>query len=502
MSRFSITDAYRLAFRIVHALEEGNAAPSGERRTWERPDKTKYDVYKDNEGNWRDAETHDIVRPARKSAKDADAGGKRGKAKVQEPQLEPEPAPEPVSEPEPAPEGGAPKKKKKKEYAPNPIDLTISTRKAKSPDECKAGEYFAPAGKNKTPHCVSGVQVAKDIDEFIKYAKEGEDQKVWYKNAKAAVDEVFQEDAPRFLAILASTSANMPLNRNVRMATDIYRAWAAGEYPDGVSQNTMNTISKMSGGRMRKDVEAALRGDFHEIDEVKVGEFKKNLFGDEVAITVDRHMYNMFYGVDVDVSKHEDEYREFIKRTVRDIADRLGWTNAETQAAMWVFYLRSQREEEFKNRGVQTKRKTVPKTVYETYDQVFSEVQSQIDNIRELLIKKREASAGGESPGANESRTVWHPGRLLMEGDGMGKSSGKMTSDQLAILDNLIAILKYQSDAYGNARKLVKGIQKAKDSGEIDDFMKRVSSAAKEKERKKMPGRTVSMDDEGDADEA
>jgi hypothetical protein len=207
-----------------------------------------------------------------------------------------------------------------------------------------------PTGK-----CVSAEQAAVAVEKMIEDAKTAADYKDWYETNRAAVEAIFGQDAPVFLRLLAATSQRQRVQQNAVNALIAYRMLIFDHPFDGFME------------RVRENLERIREG-YHPRG-IKIGPFSLALAGDPDAVAIDVHMNRYIYGWD----KAPSDWSPEAVRRVKQAALGLGWTPAQTQAAIWSFQLISTQQQPY---GYEDR-------LYERIDEI-RELRRDISRLREL----------------------------------------------------------------------------------------------------------------------
>jgi len=163
------------------------------------------------------------------------------------------------------------------------------------------------------------------VDKLCEYAKQGIDGKAWYVNAKQQVDIAARilNTTPRRLAdLLALFSPRVTVKRSIRFTIKYLQT---GEFAHDVMQG----------------VRASVRHYEHtgEIRGIKTRPFANAIAGDTTAVVLDVWMAFAF-GIDQRSFTRKPVFAKCHKRICK-VAKRLGWSNAEAQAAIWTYTVRS-----------------------------------------------------------------------------------------------------------------------------------------------------------------
>jgi hypothetical protein len=213
------------------------------------------------------------------------------------------------------------------------------------------------------------------IQDFEKYKIIENNYHLWYNNHVQMVDEVLglandQRAKQLFASLLASTSVSNAPIRNIKMTMEFLQKFIeSGSYenfdtkfmaalkaraPEEIRYNDkkrleykINELNRagfgssvfkpgrpflghMYGASVNPNVLKSFRGE--EISGPKVDPFSRNLMGDEEAITVDIHVARYLLGKESPTNKKD--YIE-AKDLVKEIAGKIGISNAQAQAAVW-----------------------------------------------------------------------------------------------------------------------------------------------------------------------
>jgi hypothetical protein len=122
--------------------------------------------------------------------------------------------------------------------------------------------------------------------------------------------------------IVALLSPRVPVARNVRLAS----AYVRRRSLDGVMKGVRASVAHWE--------------ETGEIRGLKTGPFARALKGEEWAVVLDTHMAKLF-GVDQKVFATKRGVHRWTS-VIMDVADHIGITPAQCQAALWGAYLRSQ----------------------------------------------------------------------------------------------------------------------------------------------------------------
>lgn len=171
--------------------------------------------------------------------------------------------------------------------------------------------YGARAFRGKAPKLPSALQLAR----------EGAHGRGWYASARASIMRYAFHNGhcPRTVAdVLAITSPRVHVSRNVSMA---HEHLSTGRHPRGAMRQIRDALDRYASTR-------AYGG-------LKVNAFADALLGDPDAVVVDVWMVRA-YGKGEEWPSITPKRYAAISGWIRASATRLGWTPAETQAAIWT----------------------------------------------------------------------------------------------------------------------------------------------------------------------
>lgn len=156
------------------------------------------------------------------------------------------------------------------------------------------------------------------MKDMILLALDGESGKNWYGQARRRIRQVCRThgwDWRRYTDVLAITSPRVQVTRNV----NITRLYMQGDpsWSDGVLRGRVDAV-------LRWERDGTVRGP-------KVAPFRDALQGDHSAIVLDVWMARAFEVPDNFGVRH----RRLMQDSIKKVSEWLGWTPAQTQAAIW-----------------------------------------------------------------------------------------------------------------------------------------------------------------------
>ena len=142
--------------------------------------------------------------------------------------------------------------------------------------------------------------------------------KDWYSEHQETLDDFFGDNAPLFQNILAITSQAASVKANVGLALKAFGQLMRGEEFSGYLPAVAGNLGKL------RDATGP--------SGQKIQAYKAANEGDASSVVVDRHIARMLFGVDTPTPK------QFAKasKVLTEIADKIGWTPAQVQAALWA----------------------------------------------------------------------------------------------------------------------------------------------------------------------
>jgi hypothetical protein len=209
-------------------------------------------------------------------------------------------------------------------------------------------------------------ELARSLDELEYLAGSYEKYKAWYQEFDKFLDSILganSEYKPLITDFIAATSLMTGIGKNVRQATDKLREYVeTGQ----LTHSGMNFASSKL-PNLRWAVEGS------KLSGPKVDPFSEALKGDPNATAVDRHVAMILFNTKAPTAAmHKVGHQVAV-----DIAQRIGWTPAQVQAAWWAAG-----KELYGERG----------KIVETYEQFLKEYQ---DELNAILTKDREGEARG-----------------------------------------------------------------------------------------------------------
>ena len=214
-------------------------------------------------------------------------------------------------------------------------------------------------------------ELSRSLDELEYLAKHYEEHKLWYEKFSAFLDSVLganHEYKPLIMDFIAATSPGTNIGPNVRQAVDKLRQFME---EGTVTYHGLGHWPKSKLPNLGRAIRA------EELQGPKVSPFSEALKGDPRSAAIDRHVAMVLFNT----RKPTDAQIRVGQQAARDIAERLGWTPREVQAAWWA----AGKEMFGAQPGERAK-------IVETYEQYLKEYQ---DELNAILTKDREGEARG-----------------------------------------------------------------------------------------------------------
>ena len=172
-------------------------------------------------------------------------------------------------------------------------------------------------------HLVKSKTRYPSVERLLQLNQEGGNYPAWYVPAWEELQRVWGKDAEMMAKIIAATSQNTPVDRNIKLAMEAYVDWKLGR-----------PWSNPFGGHKRNlDLAAAGK----EIEGKKVNPFSWNLRGDLQKVTVDTWMAKI-YGFKVGKGGPTDTMTKIITEDIKKLAKETGLTPAVVQERLWMAY--------------------------------------------------------------------------------------------------------------------------------------------------------------------
>lgn len=162
-------------------------------------------------------------------------------------------------------------------------------------------------------------RIRRTVDELVAMAEGSASWRDWYDLHQAALDRLFGEDAALFQRILSATSQLNTVKGNVTQALKAYEQMITGQPFTGYLAGVIANLERIRAG------EQGLNGP-------KIGDFERANFGDQSAMAIDRHIAQLLFNT----SAPNRRQIAAAKRRIREVANRLGWTPRQAQAALWA----------------------------------------------------------------------------------------------------------------------------------------------------------------------
>jgi hypothetical protein len=168
---------------------------------------------------------------------------------------------------------------------------------------------------------IEDIEVGDLIEEALKQVPGG--HHLWYEKSLNYTKRILgvEEQDPAlklFMKVLAATSNNANPKGNFTLAIKALRQHISGEDLGGFYPVVIQNLNRVFSGK--------------EMSGPKVSAFYKNLIGDQTAVTLDAHMWEIIYGARRGTPLRQRYAVMIIGRVAMDV----GLTNAQTQAALWA----------------------------------------------------------------------------------------------------------------------------------------------------------------------
>lgn len=161
----------------------------------------------------------------------------------------------------------------------------------------------------------------RSINKLLELAKNGECNKDWYKKSGEVISSICDKygwDKQFFIDILALTSPRVSVTRNMYIAKEFM---VTKQIPTHIIPS------------VQKSIQTYL--DEGKINGPKTSEFARALKGEQDAIVLDVWMAKALQvPQEIFSSVNHKQRKESVKR-IKKVSENLGWTLAETQAAIW-----------------------------------------------------------------------------------------------------------------------------------------------------------------------
>lgn len=227
-----------------------------------------------------------------------------------------------------------------------------------TPEQLQQEEFFRKkVAGNLTPQELNKMRadtvrnVAKAFQEVIPVqelaaaAEAGKVKRGWYTRAAGALRAMFGPDTDLFVGLLASTSPQQSVVKNLHMSLKAWKKWTEAGRPTDRAEllRLFNTSSwSKDGGDLQlkartQNAIRALRGEPLSDKSFKVDSFRRNLLGDLDAVTNDTWNAKLS-DVEAKLLGKKSGYLG-MTAVYRAAAKRLGgdWTPAEVQETAWSF---------------------------------------------------------------------------------------------------------------------------------------------------------------------
>jgi len=190
-------------------------------------------------------------------------------------------------------------------------------------------------------------RVRRSMSQLLSDAVAGKDYRQWYEVHRPIMENIFGDDMQLFNDIVAITSQQASVDENIDRALRAYQTIKNGDSLEGqgLLVGVVNNLQRLVGERGPAPRSASPRqvaGKPPSPDAVggetffagkKIPDFVEAMRGSHEAVVMDRHMAQLLFGVSQPTMRQVIEGQ----RVVTKVANEMGWTPRETQAALWAF---------------------------------------------------------------------------------------------------------------------------------------------------------------------
>jgi hypothetical protein len=243
------------------------------------------------------------------------------------------------------------------------------------------------------------IRFKRSTDALTQLAQDHAHFKNWYSEFKTFLDEYLGKHksyAPLVAEVLSATSAATSVEANVPRAVSALR-----EFID------TGAFLSVKFEAHRQNLERAGRGE--QLSGPKISQYSDAIFGNENAISVDRHIAQIMFGRE----KPTDLQIDAAKRRITQIANRLGWTPRQAQAALWAA------------------NQTLNNQVAQSYE---AHLAKHRDAIIGLLTADRAGEGRGREAARRIARRISQGRRAAGSGSGVGGDAGRAQTDGVGLL--------------------------------------------------------------------
>ncbi len=191
-------------------------------------------------------------------------------------------------------------------------------------------------------------------------AQMGAPHREWYQKAKQSLDQRFGKEAPRFIALLAATSPQKSVKDNMRTASAIWDRYKHetrnGQLINNVLIDKIIRLARQDFDFRGKGYSFTNSSEYNNIRRAldpksnpgdtfnkllaedkshKIDNFRRNLLGDMMAVTNDAWIHEMMGNKGQKYPGNKGQGYHPFSAKIRRVADTMGWSPAEVQAAMW-----------------------------------------------------------------------------------------------------------------------------------------------------------------------
>lgn len=182
--------------------------------------------------------------------------------------------------------------------------------------------------------------------------------KDWYRNTRSSLINKFTSDYKMVAGLIASTSPRRDVQRNIRIAVTIYKAYK--EHPKQFVNEMINNRKQFCKkfelmSAHYNNVKTTILHNYNkplELSGNKVNAFYNNMIGNYDYVTIDIWMLRIL-GLTKEAIVSKKEYLH-LSNIISEVAKEQNLLPAELQAILWIKYKQEIGQEQIKNNKKQT----------------------------------------------------------------------------------------------------------------------------------------------------